>query len=110
MIAPPYSRLSPGRTLPPQQVGHHLHAVADAQDRDPQIEEGRVAQRGAFVGHAGRSAGEDDALGLRAAEVRGPGVEAQQFAVHVLFADAPGDELAVLRAEIQDGDPVVRWS
>ena len=53
---------------------------------------------------AGRAAGEDDAARLQLGDARGRQVVAHDLAEDVLFADAAGDELAVLRAEVEDQD------
>ena len=90
-----------------QRAGGELHAVADAEYRHAQREDGGVAERRAFFEDARRSAGEDDAGRFAAAQRFGGGVETQQFRVDVLFADASGNELTILRTEIEDGDPFV---
>ena len=74
----------------------------------PHIEERRIALRRASLGDAVRSAGQDDADGLTCGDERGRRVERQDFAVHRQFAQAPRDELCVLRAEIEDDDGLVR--
>ncbi len=38
----------------PELMGHKLHAVADAQNRDPQLEKAFVADGNAFIKNAGR--------------------------------------------------------
>ena len=87
-----------------QLHGHQLRAVTDAEHRHAQVEEARVAERRVRVVDAGRAAGEDDARGLHGpepVEFQGVGVD---LAVHLLLADAAGDELGGLRAEIKDDD------
>jgi len=80
----------------------NLHAVADAQDRDAQIEDGRVALGGVALVDAGRPAREDDALGVQGFELFSGDVRANQLAVNPFLTDSSGDELGVLRAEIED--------
>ena len=57
---------------------------------------------GALVIDAVRPAGEDDADGVKGADVREGGRVGLQLAVHAVFPDAPGDELVVLAAEVKD--------
>ena len=38
-----------------EESGGHLHTVADAQDRDAQVEDGRIAERSLSFEHARRS-------------------------------------------------------
>ena len=53
------------------------------------------------VVHARRAAGEDDALRRQLAHALGGDVVPHDLAVDVLLAHAAGDELGVLRAEIE---------
>src|SRR4051812_6845280 len=82
--------------------GHQLHAVADAEPRDVQIEHRRVARRRTRVVHAARPARQDDACGTLRAKCRQRRVEGDDFGVNRELAQTPGNELRVLRAEIQD--------
>ena len=52
--------------------------------------------------HARRAAGEDDALGRQLANARGRDVVPHDFAVDMLLAHPAGDELGVLRAEVEN--------
>ena len=97
-----------GSDPPAERLRHQLHAVADPEHRHAHIEERRIAFRRASLGDAFRSAGQDDADGLTCGDERGRRVERQDFAIHRQFAQAPGDELCVLRAEIEDDDGLVR--
>ena len=63
-----------------------------------------IAARRAGVVDAGRAAGEDEAARLQLGDALGRQVVAHDLAEDVLLADAPGDELAVLRAEVEDQD------
>ena len=45
-----------------------LHAVADAQDGNAELEDARVAARGIGFIHGGRAAGEDDPDGIQLAQ------------------------------------------
>ena len=83
-----------------QLVRHGLHAVADAQHRQPQLKHclGRLV--GALLVHAGVAARQDDAL-ERAVTRIGPhpvvaDVAGVHLAKHMGFADAAGDQLGDL--------------
>ena len=90
-----------------EELSGHLHAVADAEDGEAEVEKFGVAEGRVGFKDARGAAGEDDAGGFAGGEGGGGGVEAQQFAIDVLLADTAGDELAVLRAVVENGDPVV---
>ena len=85
-----------------QQMHHQLAAVADAQHRNAPVEDlgvdrGRVLQIDAV-----RSTGEDDALrifGFDDRQIRLIGID---FTVDIVLADAAGDQLVVLAAEVQN--------
>ena len=89
-----------------QLRGQRLHAVADAQDRHPGIENGLRRRRCAELGRRLGTARQDDALRGEARDLGRVVVPRPDFAIHADFADAARDELGVLRAEIQDQDLV----
>ena len=85
-----------------QQVHHQLAAVADAQDGHTPVEDLRVDRRGILQIDAVGAASEDDALrvlGLDQCQIRLVGID---FTVDIVLADAAGDQLVVLAAEIQN--------
>ena len=95
-----------GHHVASEQIAHGLHAVADAEQRDARLEEPLVRQRGlVFVDarwaareHDARVAGREhviDRLGAR-----------QDFRVDTQLSDPAGDELGVLRTEVEDRNPV----
>ena len=88
-----------------KRVARQLHAVADAEHRNAEAEERRIAPRRAFVVHARRAPGEDDAPRSQFADPRRRDVVADDLAVDVLLADAAGDQLGVLRAEVEHEHP-----
>src|SRR5262249_36949832 len=88
--------------LAAQRQASQLHAVADAEDGNAQLEQPRVAGRGAGLVDAGRAAGEDEAPGAQGLDSLGGQVVADKLAKDVLLAHAPGDQLAVLGAEVED--------
>ncbi len=84
-----------------ESLAHQLHAVADAEDRDAEVEDRGIALRCAVGIHARRAAGKNEAFRGEFAYAVGRDVVPHDFAVHVLLANAAGDELGVLRTEIQ---------
>ena len=91
------------------ELGHHgLLAVADAEDRDAEGEDLGRGARAAGVGDAGRAAGEDD--GLRAEGGEEGGVDllvGVDLAVDADLAQAAGDQLGDLAAEVDDEEALV---
>src|SRR5690606_16072006 len=85
---------------------HGLHAVADAQDRQARIEHllrrpRRTLDRGRL-----RAAGQDDPLRREGRDLGWVVVPGPDLAVDADLADAAGDQLGVLRAEVEDEDLV----
>src|SRR5262245_38388450 len=91
-------------------MSRKLQAVADAQNGDIQIEDLRIAVRGSLVVHAGRSAGENDAARGELGDTGRRQVMPHDLAEDVEIAHAPGDELRVLPAEVEDQDALFRHS
>ncbi len=96
--------------LAAQLVGHGLHAVADAQHRDAQLEHGVRRLVVHFV-DAGVTARQDHALepavGGKFAHPVAAHVAGVHLAVHMRLAHAARDELGDLGAEVEDEDLVV---
>lgn len=85
---------------------HQLEAVAHAEDRDAGLEQGAVEGRRARFVHRRGAAGEDDGrrvLGEHLVDRHGT---RDDLAVDPRLADTAGDELGVLRAEVDDQDGV----
>ena len=81
-----------------------LESVADAEDGKAESEDCGVGGRRVGVVDGAGAAGEDDADGMvRFDFVDGSGA-GKDDGEDVLFADAAGDELGVLRAEVEDDD------
>ena len=85
-------------------VGHQLGAVADPEDGDAAGPDRRVGPWGARVVDRIRAARQDDRPGAAPFELGVRRVVGQQLRVDVELADAPGDELCELAAEIEDDD------
>ena len=93
--------------LAAQRLADQLHAIADAQHGQAEVEDFRVAPRRARLVDAGRPAGQDQPLGGQLANPFGRQVVPHNFAVNLLLPHPPGDQLGVLRAEIQHQDLLV---
>ena len=91
-----------------QDLRHELHAVADAQHRDPELEQLRVEARRPVRVHRGGAAGEDQPLGVALADLLRPDMVRQQLAEDAALAHAPRDQLRVLPAVVEDDDLVDR--
>ena len=89
-----------------QGVDHELHAVADAQHRHAQVKNRRRRPGAVFFVYAGRAARQDDTFGVKGLQTFDVDVRGLDLAVHFLFPHAPGNELVVLGAEIDDDDHV----
>ena len=90
-----------------QQVRGELHAVADSQDGDAQVEDAFVAGGGGFVVDAGGAAREDDAARLHGEQLLGGDAGGDEPTEDTQFAQAAGDELGGLAAEVENGDDFV---
>ena len=89
------------------EPGHHqLEAVADAQDRHAGVEEpGRRGRRAVGVDRRG-AAGQDDRLGPLGQHLRDRHRRRDDLGVDVALAHPAGDQLRVLRAEVDDENGV----
>jgi hypothetical protein len=98
------AELSGGRRfdLTAEDLCSQLHPVADAQDRDAEIEDRGVAPRRTSLVHAARTAGQNDALEVAFFQFRRCDVRPDQLAEHTRLADATGNQLGVLRPKIKD--------
>ena len=88
-----------------------LLAVADAHDRAAERENGGVDRGASRVVDAARSAGDDDAAGVR--ELGGRGLADADFRVDAQFADLTGNQVTVLAAGVEDDNlrcgVQIRW-
>jgi hypothetical protein len=91
-----------------EQRRHELHAVTDAQHRDAEPEHLGVAHRRPRVGHAARSAREDEAGRLAGPQGLDGRAVGHDLGVHRQLAETPRNQLRVLRAEIEDEDGLVQ--
>ena len=79
---------------------HRLESVADAEHRNPEVEQRGVQLRGALGVHAGRAAGQHDGLRVLGLDLLDGGAVWNDLRVHPRLADAPRDQLRVLRPEV----------
>ncbi len=98
--------------LAAQLGSHRLHAVADAEYGHLKCEDhggdgGRDVAEGCPRDHRLGAAGQDDAGGCEGTNLVRIRVPGQDLAVDTRLPDPAGDELGVLRAEVQDQDDVV---
>jgi hypothetical protein len=95
-------RLDPTAEL----LGHGLHPIADPEHRDAQIEHPR-GRRDLWGGGNGLGPPrEHDATRGEGPEHLVRAIVGVDLAIDPRFADAAGDELRVLGAEVEDQDPV----
>ena len=96
--------LARARHAPAELLRHGLHAVADAEHRNPEVEHRAGRPRRARLGHRLGAAGQDHPARREAAHPGIAHVPRVDLAVHPDLAHAPCDELRVLRAEVEDQD------
>ena len=85
-----------------------LHAVTDAQHRDPELEQLRLQPRRALGVHRGGPAGEDQPLRPAPPHLLDADVVRQQLREHAALAHAARDQLRVLPAVVEHDDLVGR--
>jgi hypothetical protein len=93
-----------GLHLATERVSDPLHAVAYSQNRDVEFQYAGVALGGVLIVDGAGAAGKDDpGGGIGANFVYRCGAR-EDGGEDLLLADATGDELGVLAAEIEDDD------
>ena len=95
--------------LAAQKMHHQLHAVADAQHRDAQGEQGRIHRRCAFFKHRGRAAGEDQRIRPEGAHLIHGDAKGLQLAVNAALAHPAGHQQIILPAKIQNQN-LLHWA
>src|SRR5690606_34743122 len=96
------------RHLAAERLRHDLEAVADAERRDAELEDRGVERRRALGVHRRRPAREDDRDGILRAHLVGRDAVWDELAEHTRLADAAGDQLGVLCAEVDDENRSLR--
>ncbi len=87
-----------------QLVDHELQAVTDAKHGQPQVQHLLVGGRGVGIIDGRRPPRQNDARGTIALDFFELGGAGKDDGEDVLFADAAGNELRILRAEVEDDD------
>ena len=90
--------------LAAQVVHDEMEAVADAQNRHVKFQHARVGDGGVIVVNRRRTTRKNNSQGMQGLDF-GEGRCARQYdGEYILFANTPGNELGVLRTEIEDYD------
>jgi hypothetical protein len=83
-------------------VGHELHPVTDPQDRELEAEKLWIADGCPRIVDTEGSPGEYQTLGREGQNGLRRGMVGQDLAIHLGFPHRAGDELGILRSEIED--------
>ena len=79
----------------------HLHAIADAQDRDPRGEDRRITAERPLVIDTVRTTAENDALDIpQRTDLLQRHRMRMQLRIHMKLTNSAGNQLVVLTAEI----------
>ena len=90
-----------------EHLGHPLHAVADAEDRNAKPQQFRIGLWRVFLVDAVRTAREHDADGLASPNLVHGQVERVDLAVDPELPHPSCDQLGVLAAEVEDENGLV---
>ena len=93
---------------PAQLPRHQLHPVADAERRNPELEDRGVGERRAVRVDGGGPAGEDERDRVPSPDLFCAEPVRDELRVDTRLADASRDQLAVLAAEVEDEDGALR--
>ena len=88
--------------LPPGQVVQNPHAIADAQKRNRQTEDGGGERRGVGVVHAGRPTRQDNAFWIHGLNTVYGNIVRMDLAVDVRLANAASNQLRILTTEVEN--------
>ncbi len=102
--------LARGETVdtPAQRLAGQLHAVADSQHRQTQLEQPRITLRRAALVDARRTSRQDQPDRRMFPHLFDRDVVPHDLAEHVLLAHAARDQLGVLRAEVEHQHSLAR--
>jgi hypothetical protein len=93
-----------GADIPTKVVGEELHAVADAENGDTQVEDVGGEGRRTVVIDAAWATRKDDCAWGEGTDAIGGGVPREDFGVDACFADTPHDQARVLRPVVENDD------
>ena len=100
--------LESGRQNLAAQLGRHgVQAIADSQHGNVQVKNHGWRLRSVFGVNRLRTTGQDDALWCEASDLAVVRIPGPDFTINSALPDPPGNQLGVLRTEIQDQDPVL---
>jgi hypothetical protein len=85
-------------------MDHIVHAIADPQNGNSQIKKRFINTRAVVFVYAGRTAGKDDALGMKASDFGNTDIRRFHLAIDVMFTDPSCNKLVELRAEINNNN------
>ena len=85
-------------------LDHHLHAVTDPEDRDPELEELGPQRRRPLLVDRGGASGEDERPRVAEPDPVDVGVVRKQLREDAALAEAARDQLRVLAAEVEHED------
>ena len=85
-----------------ERLRHRLEAVADTEHRHAQVEQRRVELRRTLGVHAGRATGQHHRQRIAGLDLVDRGGMRDHLGEHPRLAHPAGDQLGVLRAEIDD--------
>jgi len=89
-----------------QPMGEQLQPVTDPEHRYAEVDDAGVDVGSADVEHARRASGEDDSRWIPRAHFLELDHRGMDLAVDALLADTAGNQLGVLRSEVEDENPV----
>ncbi len=98
----PYSPRIPRPTVPAELLCDQLGPVADPQDRDAEVVDPGIERGGALDVHALRAARQDDRRWRTLLHLGRGDAMRHDLGVHPELANASGDQLGVLRTEVDD--------
>jgi len=90
-----------------QVVGQQLHAVANAEQRNAEIENLLVRLGGLLGVNTGGPPGKDQPFGTKGQNFARRCIVRQDFGINLALADAAGNDLGVLGTKVKDEDAVV---
>ena len=94
--------------LASQQMGDELHAVTDAEHRNACLQQLDADRRCLSIVDAGRAAGKNEAAWPLTENTGYGGIVRQDLRIDMCLADPAGNQLGVLRTEIEDENFLVK--
>jgi hypothetical protein len=93
--------------LAAQRLRHRLEAITDAEHRHARLEDGPVEPGGSLGVHRLGTTAQDDRLGAASQHLRDAHRVRHDLGVDACLTDPPGDQLGVLRPEVDDKDEIM---